>query len=165
MQGDKGLVCFYDRMTHRGGWSVGIRGSILYVHKRNERIVPTLVLFQSISGPRDEIERERVGACVIPKADSKFWTGDHSIRKSYIKGIQCSFRFWTYDILPPILSSLHISFMCSQSISTLIKKVSTFNNAQSILLDSYVLLDLYSRWFPICFQPRECACSRACSSY
>src|SRR3954467_14015151 len=40
-------------------------------------------------------------------------------------------------------SSLHISFMCSQSISTLIKKVSTFNNAQSILLDSYVLLDLY----------------------
>ena len=34
--------------------------------------VPTLVLFQSISGPRDEIERERVGACVIPKADSKF---------------------------------------------------------------------------------------------
>jgi hypothetical protein len=55
-----------------GGGSVGIRGSILYVHKRNERIVPTLVLFQSISGPRDEIERERVGACVIPKADSKF---------------------------------------------------------------------------------------------
>ena len=53
----------------RGG---GIRGSILYVHKGNERIVPTLVLFQSISGPRDEIERERVGACVIPKADSKF---------------------------------------------------------------------------------------------
>ena len=86
---------------------------------------------------------------VIPKADSKFWTGDHSIRKSYIKGIQCSFRFWTYNILPPILSSLHISFMCSQSISTLIKKVSTFNNAHSILLDSYVLLDLYSRWFPI----------------
>ena len=86
---------------------------------------------------------------VIPKADSKFWTGDHSIRKSYIKGIQCSFHFWTYNILPPILSSLHISFMCSQSISTSIKKVSTFNNAQSILLDSYVLLDLYSRWFPI----------------
>ena len=60
----------------RGGWgrwgSAGIRGSILYVHKRNERIVPTLVLFQSISGPRDEIKRERVGACVIPKADSKF---------------------------------------------------------------------------------------------
>ena len=105
------------------------------------------------------------GGHVIPKADSKFWTGDHSIRKSYIKGVQCSFRFWTYNILPPILSSLHISFMCSQSISTLIKKVSTFNNAQSILLDSYVLLDLYSRWFPICFQPRECACSRACSSY
>ena len=26
----------------------------------------------------------------------------------------------------------------------MIKKVSTFNNAQSILLDSYVLLDLYS---------------------
>ena len=59
---------------------------------------------------------------VIPKADSKFWTGDHSIRKSYIKGVQCSFRFWTYNILPPILSSLHISFMCSQSISTLIQK-------------------------------------------
>ena len=54
VQGDKGLVC------------------ILYVHKRNECIVPTLVLFQSISGPRDETERERVGACVIPKADSKF---------------------------------------------------------------------------------------------
>ena len=52
----------------RGGGSVGIRGSILYVHKQNEHIVPTLVLFQSISGPRDEIERERVGACVIPKA-------------------------------------------------------------------------------------------------
>ena len=51
----------------------------------------------------------------------------------------------------PSYSSLHISFMCSQSISTLIKKVSTFNNAQSILLDSYVLLDLYSRWFPIFF--------------
>ena len=34
--------------------------------------------------------------------------------------------------------------MCSQSISTLIKKVSTFNNAQSILLDSYILLNLYS---------------------
>ena len=50
--------------------------------------------------PRDETERERVGACVIPKADSKFWTGDHSIRKSYIKGIQCSFRFWMYNILP-----------------------------------------------------------------
>ena len=33
--------------------------------------VPTLVLFQSISGPRDEIERERVGECVIHKADSK----------------------------------------------------------------------------------------------
>ena len=51
---------------------MGIGGSILYVHKRNERIVPTLVLFQSISGPRDVIERERVGACVIPKEDSKF---------------------------------------------------------------------------------------------
>ena len=58
-------------MTRVGG-SVGIRGSILYVHKRNEHIAPTLVLFQSISGPRDEIEREQVGACVIPKADSKF---------------------------------------------------------------------------------------------
>ena len=55
-----------------GGGSVGIRGSILYVHKRKKRIVPTLVLFQSISGPRDEIKRERVGASVIPKADSKF---------------------------------------------------------------------------------------------
>ena len=73
VQGDKGLVYFYERNDPRGGGgSVGIRGSILYVHKRNERIVPTLVLFQSISGPRDEIERERVGACVIPKADSKF---------------------------------------------------------------------------------------------
>lgn len=71
VQGDKGLVCFYDRNDPQGG-SVWIRGSILYIHKRNERIVPTLVLFQSISGPRDEIERERVGACVIPKADSKF---------------------------------------------------------------------------------------------
>ena len=71
VQGDKGLVCFYDR-NDRWGWVVGIRGSILYVHKRNERIVPTLVLFQLISGPRDEIKRERVGACVIPKADSKF---------------------------------------------------------------------------------------------
>ena len=71
VQGDKGLVCLYDRNDPRGG-SVGIRGIILYVHKRNKRIVPTLVLFQSISGPRDEIERERVGACVIPKADSKF---------------------------------------------------------------------------------------------
>ena len=51
VQGDKGLVCFYDRNDPRGvGESVGIRGSILYVHKRNERIVPTLVLFQSISG-------------------------------------------------------------------------------------------------------------------
>ena len=152
-----------------GRGSVGIRGSILYVHKRNERTVPTLVLFQSISGPRDEIERERVGACVIPKVDSKFWTGDHSIRKSYIKGIQCSFCSWTYNILPPILSStLHIS-LCVVKVSllwsNLQKKVSTFNNAQSILLDSYVLLDSYSRWFPICFQPRECACSHACSSY
>ena len=55
-----------------GGGAMGIRGGILYVHKRNERIVPTLVLFQSISRPRDEIKRERVGACVIPKADSKF---------------------------------------------------------------------------------------------
>ena len=54
------------------GVSVGIRGSILYVHKRNECIVPTLVLFKLISGPRDEIERKRVGACVIPKADKKF---------------------------------------------------------------------------------------------
>ena len=71
VQGDKGLVCFYEEMTG-GGVSVGIRGSILCVHKRNERIVPTLVLFQSISGPREEIERERVGACVIRKADSKF---------------------------------------------------------------------------------------------
>ena len=74
MQGDKGLAYFYDRNDPRGGGggSVGVKGSILYVHKRNERIVPTLVLFQSISGPRYEIERERVGACVIPKADSKF---------------------------------------------------------------------------------------------
>lgn len=74
VQGDKGLVCFYDRNDPpppRGG-SVGNKGSILYIHKRNERIVPTLVLFQSISGPQDEIERKRVGACVIPKADSKF---------------------------------------------------------------------------------------------
>ena len=55
-----------------GGGSIGIRGSIFYVHKLNERIVPTLVLFQSIFGPRDELERELVGACVIPKADSKF---------------------------------------------------------------------------------------------
>ena len=62
MQGDKGLVYFYDRNDPRGGGSMGIGGSILYVHKRNERIVPTLVLFQSISGPRDEIEREGVGA-------------------------------------------------------------------------------------------------------
>ena len=67
--------------------------------------------------------------------------------------------FLNVQYTPPILSSLHISFMCSQSISTLIKKVSTFNNAQSILLDSYVLLDLYSRWLPICFQPREWAWS------
>ena len=59
-------------MTRGGGGSVGFKWSILYVHKRNERIVPTLVLFQSISGPRDEIEREQVGECVIPKADSKF---------------------------------------------------------------------------------------------
>ena len=73
VQGDKGLVCFYDRNDPRVvGGAVGIRGSILYVHKRNERIVPTLVLFQSISRTRDEIERKRVGACVIPKADSKF---------------------------------------------------------------------------------------------
>ncbi len=74
VQGDKGLVCFYDRNDPPGGarWSVRIRASILYVHKRNERIVPTLILFQSISRPRDEIEREQVGACVIPKADSKF---------------------------------------------------------------------------------------------
>ena len=64
VQGDKGLVCLYDRNDPRGGARV--------CHKRNEHIVPTLVLFQSISGPRDEIERERVGACVIPKADSKF---------------------------------------------------------------------------------------------
>ena len=166
MQGDKGLVCFYDRNDlPGGGGSVGIRGSILYVHKQTRRIVPTLVLFQSISGPRDETKREWVGACVISKADSKFCTGYNSISKSYIKGIQCSFYFLTYNIIPPIRSSVHISFTCSQSISTLIKKVSTFNNAHSILLDSYVLLDLYSRWFPICFRPRECACSRACSSY
>jgi len=71
------------------GGSVGIRRTILYVHKQNECIVPTLVLFQLISAHWDEIKRERVGACVIPKADSKFWTGDHSIHKSYIKGIQC----------------------------------------------------------------------------
>ena len=71
VQGDKGLVCFYDRNEPPGG-IVGIKGSILYVQKRNKRIVPSLVLFQSISGPRDETERERVGACVIPKADSKF---------------------------------------------------------------------------------------------
>ena len=70
VQGDKGLVCFYDR--NDPGGSLWIGGSILYVQKRNKCIVPTLVLFQSISGPRDEIERERVGACVIPKADSKF---------------------------------------------------------------------------------------------
>jgi len=91
VQGDKGLVCFYDRNDLRV--SVGIEGSMLYVQKRNERTIPTLVLFQSISRPRDETERERVGACVIPKGDSKFRTGDHSIRKSYIKGIQSSFRF------------------------------------------------------------------------
>ena len=59
-------------MTRGGEGSVGIRGGILYVHKRNERIVPTLVLFQSISGPRDEIERKQVGACVIPRVDSNF---------------------------------------------------------------------------------------------
>ena len=63
VQGDKGLVCFYERNDPPGGGgSVGIRGSMLYVHKRNECIVPTLVLFQSIFGPRDEIEKERVGA-------------------------------------------------------------------------------------------------------
>ena len=56
----------------RGGVVVGIRGSILYVHKRNKHIVPTLVLFQSITGPQDETERERVDAYVIPNADSKF---------------------------------------------------------------------------------------------
>ena len=157
-----------DRNDPRG--YVGIRGSILYVHKRNEPIVPTLVLFQLISGPRDEIERERVGACVIPKADSKFWTGDHSIHKSYIKGIQCSFRFWTYHIHPPILSSLHISFMCSQSISTLIKLTEKSINIQQrpINIVGFVCTPRFvfkQRWFPICFQPRECACSRACSSY
>ena len=67
---------------------------------------------------------------IQPKVDSNFWTGDHSISKSYIKGIQCSFRFWTYNILPPILSSLHISFMCSQSISTLIKLIEKRINIQ-----------------------------------
>ena len=71
VQGDKGLLYFYDRNDWQGG-SVGIKGSILYVHKRNKHIVPTLVLFQSIFGPRDEIKRERLGACVIPKAVSKF---------------------------------------------------------------------------------------------
>ena len=156
-------------MTGRG--SVGIRGSILYVRKRNECIVPTLVLFQSISGPRDEIERERVGACVIRKADSKFWTGDHSIHKSFIKGVQCSFRSWTYNILPPILSSsLHISFMCSQSISTLIKLTEKSINIQQrpINIVRFVCTPRFvfeQTWFPICFRPRECACSRACSSY
>ena len=154
----------------REGESVGIRGSIVYVYKQNERIVPTLFLVQSISGPWDEIERERVGACVIPKADSKFWTGDHSIRKSYIKGIQCSFRFWTYNILPPILSSSHISFMCSQSISTLIKLIEKSINIQQrpINIVRFVRTPRFVfklRWFPICFQPRECACSRTCSSY
>ena len=34
--------------------------------------------------------------------------------------------FLNVQYTPPILSSLHISFMCSQSISTLIEKVSTF---------------------------------------
>ena len=169
VQGDKGLVYFYDRNDQLGG-SMGIRGSILYVYKKNECIVPTLVLFQSISVPQDEIERERVGACVIPKAYSKFWTGDHSIRKSYIKGIQCSFRFWMYNILPPILSSLHRSFMCSQSISTLIKLTEKSINIQQrpINIVRFVRTPRFvfrQRWFPICFQPRECACSRACSSY
>ena len=70
VQGDKGLVCSYDRNDPRE--VCGIGGSILYVQKQNERIVPTLVIFQSISGPRDETERERVGECVIPKVDSKF---------------------------------------------------------------------------------------------
>ena len=106
---------------------------------------------------------------VIPKADSKFWTGDHSIRKSYIKGIQCSFRFWTYNILPPILSSLHISFMCSQSISTLIKLTEKSINIQQcpINIVRFVSTPIFvfkQIWFPISFQTRECACSRACSS-
>jgi hypothetical protein len=56
VQGDKGLVCFYDR--NDPGGSVGIGGSILYVQKQNECTVPSLVLFQLISGPRDETERE-----------------------------------------------------------------------------------------------------------
>ena len=83
----------------QGGGSVGFRGSILYIHKRNERIVPTLVLFQSILGPRDEIERERVVACVIPKADSKFWTGDHSIRIIY-KGYSMFVSFLNVQYTP-----------------------------------------------------------------
>ena len=110
------------------------------------------------------------GGHVIPKADSKFWTGDHSIRKSYIKGIQCLFRFWTYNILPPILSTLHISFMCSQSISTLIKLTGKSINIQQcpINIVRFVRTPRFvfkQRWFPICFQTRERACSRTCSSY
>lgn len=35
---------------------------------------------------------------IQPKVDSNIWTGDHSICKSYVKGIQSSFRFSTYNI-------------------------------------------------------------------
>jgi len=35
---------------------------------------------------------------IQPKVDSNIWTSDHSICKSYVKGIQSSFRFSTYNI-------------------------------------------------------------------
>ena len=69
VQRDK--VCCVSMLEMTRG-SVGIGWSILYIQRQNERTIPTLVLFQSISRPRDGTERERVGACVIPKVDSKF---------------------------------------------------------------------------------------------
>ena len=68
VQGDKGLVYFYDK--HDPGGLCGSEG--VYCKFKSETNVLYPPWSSSISGPRDETERERVGACVIPKADSKF---------------------------------------------------------------------------------------------
>ena len=64
---------------------------------------------------------------IQPKVDSNIWTGDHSICKSYVKGIQSSFRFSTYNICTSTYIDLYSSGkwfpICIQTRECLLSRV------------------------------------------
>ena len=99
-----------------------IGGSILYVQKRNKHWIPFINELRMLWSPVQNFE-SALGITHAPTRSLLISSRGPNIdwKRTRVGTIR-SFRVWTYNIIPPILSSLHIRFMCIQSISTLIKK-------------------------------------------